>query len=63
MIRISAKLSFLSPNEMEMKLKNYYKKQSILISALCNFLFFLDAQMNEPKINEKTFSEYFGKGV
>ena len=43
---------------MLMKLKNYYKKQPILIFAPYNFLIFLDAQLHEPKISEKTISEF-----
>ena len=46
-----------------MKLKNYYKKQPILIFAPYNFLIFLDTQLHEPKISEKTISEFFGNGV
>ena len=46
-----------------MKLKNYNKKQRILISAPYNFLIFLDTQLHEPKISEKTISEFFGDGV
>ena len=37
---------------MPKKLKNYNKKQPILISASDNFLIFLDTQMYEPKISE-----------
>ena len=40
-IPISAKLNFLSSNEMPMKLKNYYKKQPILIFEPYNFDFSL----------------------
>ena len=58
---ISAKLNFLSSNEMPMKLKN--EKQPILIFAPYNFLIFLDAQLHEPEISEKTISEFFGNGV
>ena len=46
-----------------MKLKNYYKKQLILIFAPYNFLIFIDTQLHEPKITEKTISEFFGDGV
>ncbi len=53
----------MSPNEMPMKLRNYFKKQFILIFAPKNFLIFLDTQLHEPKISEKTTSEYFGNGV
>ena len=59
---ISAKLNFLSSNEMPTKLKNYYKKQPILIFAPYNFLIFLDT-LHEPKISKKTISEFFGNGV
>ena len=45
-----------------MKLKNY-KKQPILNFAPYSFLIFLDMQLHEPKISEKTISEYFGNGV
>ena len=48
---------------MPMKQKNYYKKQSLLIFAPYNFLIFLDNRLHEPKISEKTISEYFGNGV
>ena len=48
---------------MPTKLNNYYKKQPILIFALYNFLIFLDTQLHEPKISEKTISEFFGNGV
>ena len=48
---------------MPTKLKNYYKKQPILIFAPYNFLIFLDTQLYEPKISEKTISEFFGNGV
>ena len=61
-IPISAKLNFLSSYEMPTKL-NYYKKQPILIFALYIFLIFLDTQLHEPKISEKTISEFFGNGV
>ena len=44
-----------------MKLRNYYKKQLILIFAPYNFLVFLNTQLPEPKISEKNISEYFGK--
>ena len=51
-----------------MKLKNYNKKQAILIFAPYNFLIFLDTQLHEPKTSEKslfqkTISEFFGNGV
>ena len=46
-----------------MKVKNYYKKQPILIFAPYNFLTFLAIQLHEPKISEKTISESFGDGV
>ena len=42
---------------------SYYKKQPILIFAPYNFLIFLDTQLHEPKISEKTISEFFGNGV
>ena len=45
-----------------MKLKNYYKKP-ILIFAPYNILIFLDTQLHEPKISEKTISEFFGNDV
>ena len=48
---------------MPMKLKNFYKKQPFLIFAPYNFLIFLDAQLHEPEISEKTISEFFGNGV
>ena len=48
---------------MPTKLKNYYKKQPILIFAPYNFLIFLNTQLHEPKIPEKTISEFFGNGV
>ena len=48
---------------MPTKLKNYYKKHPILIFAPYNFLIFLDTQLYEPKISEKTISEFFGNGV
>ena len=59
-IPISAKLIFLSPNEMPMKLENYYKKQPTLILFHIT-LIFPDTQMHEPKISDKTVSEYFGR--
>ena len=48
---------------MPMKLKNYYKKQLILIFVPFNLLIFLDTQLHEPKISENTISEFFGNGV
>ena len=48
---------------MPTKLKNYYKKQPILIFAPYNFLIFLDIQLRELKLSEKTISELFGNGV
>ena len=48
---------------MPTKPKNYSKKQTILIFAPYNFLIFLDTQLHEPKISEKTISEFFGNGV
>ena len=48
---------------MPMKLKNYYKKQPILIFAPYNFLIFLHTQLHEPKISEKFISEFFGNGI
>ena len=48
---------------MPMKLKNYNKKQPILIFASDNFLIFLDTQMHELKTSEKTISEYFDNGI
>ena len=48
---------------MPMKLKNYYKKQPVLIFAPYNFLIFLGTQLREAKISEKTIFEYFAKGV
>ena len=62
-IPISAKLNFLSSYEMPTKLNNCYKKQPFLIFALYNFLIFLDTQLHEPKVSEKTISEFFGNGV
>ena len=47
---------------MPMKLKSYYKKP-ILIFALYTFPIFLDTQLHEPEISEKTISEYFVNGV
>ena len=47
---------------MPMKLKNYNKKQPILIFAPYNFLIFLDTQKHEPKISDKIISEYFSEG-
>ena len=46
-----------------MKLETHYKKQPTSTFAAYNFLIFLDTQMHEPKISEKTISEYFGNGV
>ena len=63
LITASAKLNFLSPNEMLMKLKNYYKKQRIWIFAPYNFLIFLYTQLHEPKISQKTVPEFFGNVV
>ena len=48
---------------MPMKLKKLVKKQPILIFAPYNFLIFLDAQLHEPEISEKTISAFFGNGV
>ena len=48
---------------MPMKLKNYDKKQPVLIFAPYNFVIFLDTQLHEPKVSEKTISEFFGNGV
>ena len=48
---------------MPMKLKNYCKKQPILIFAPYNFLIFLDTQLHEPKLSEKTISEFLGNDV
>ena len=48
---------------MPVKLKKLLKKQPILILAPYNFLIFLDTQLREPKISEKTISEFFGNGV
>ena len=62
-IPITAKLSFLSPNGMPMKLKNYNKQQPFLIFAACNFLIFLNTRLHEPQISEKTISEFFGNCV
>ena len=47
---------------MPMKLKKLLQK-TILIFAPYNFLIFLDTQLHEPKISEKTISEFFGNGV
>ena len=46
-----------------MKLENHYKKQAISIFEPYSFVIFLDTQMHEPKISEKTISEDFGKSV
>ena len=62
-IPISAKLNCPSSNEMPIKLRNYYKKQPILIFEPYKFLIFLDTQLHEPKISEKTNFEFFGSGV
>ena len=48
---------------MPTKLNNYYKKQPILVFAPYDFLNFLCTQLHEPKISEKTISEYFVNGV
>ena len=48
---------------MPMKLKNNYKRQRILIFAPYNFLIFLNTELPEPKISQKTIFEYFGNGV
>ena len=48
---------------MPMKLKNYNKRQPILIFAPYNFLIFLDTQLHKAKIFEKTISEFFRNGV
>ena len=48
---------------MPMKLKNYCKKQFILIFAPYNILIFPDTQLNEPKISKKTIYEFFGNAV
>ena len=48
---------------MPTKLNNYYNKQPILTFALYNFLILLDTQLHEPKISEKTISDFFGNGV
>ena len=37
--------------------------KNILIFAPFNFLISLDTQLHEPKISEKTISEFFGYGV
>ena len=49
--------------EMPMKLKSYYKKQPIIVFSPYSFLIFLDTQLHEAKISEKTISEFFGNGV
>ena len=46
-----------------MELRNSHKKQPILFFAPNNFLIFPDTQLHEPKISEKTSSEFFGNGV
>ena len=43
--------------------KTTTKKQPISIFAAHNFLMFLNTQMHEPKICDKTVSEYYGSGV
>ena len=48
---------------MPMKLRNYNKKQPILIFAKNNVLIFLIPNYREPKISEKITSEYFGNRV
>ena len=48
--------------EMPIKLKNY-KNNQFYFFASYNFLIFLDTQLHEPKISEKTISEFFGIGV
>ena len=45
---------------MLLKLKT---TKNILIFAPYHFLIFLDTQLHEPKISEKTISEFFGYGV
>ena len=56
-------LSCHPPKEMPIKLKNYYKNNQFYFFASYNFLIFLDTQLHEPKISEKTISEFFGEGV
>ena len=46
---------------MPMTLKNYHKKQPILVFAPYNLIF--DTQLHEPKTSEKTISEFSGNGV
>ena len=48
---------------MPIKLKKLVQKQPILIFAPYNFLIFLDTQLHELKISEKTIFEIFGNGV
>ena len=56
-------LSCHPPKEMPIKLKNYYKNNQFYFFASYNFLIFLDTQLHEPKISEKTISECFGNVV
>ena len=49
-------LSCHPPKEMPIKLKNYYKNNQFFFASY-NFLIFLDTQLHEPKISEKTISE------
>ena len=48
---------------MPMELRNSHKKQPILFFAPNYFLIFPDTQLHEPKISEKTSSEFFGNGI
>ena len=51
-------LSCHPPKEMPIKLKNYYyNNNQFYFFASYNFLIFLDTQLHEPKISEKTISE------
>ena len=56
-------LSCHPPKEMPMRLKNYYRNKQFYFFASYKFLIFLDTQLHEPKISEKTISEFLGNGV